>query len=111
VQSGIRPVVIIQNDKGNKNSPTTIVAAITSRDKRSRLPAHAPLDSKNIKGQKVYLDDSVILFEQIFTINIYELRGYVGWIDLNEACFQEAIGISFAINRAFCGITSQDAYL
>ena len=63
-QGGIRPVLIIQNDTGNKHSPTVICAAITSQMHKSKLPTHVELDSARYDMVK----DSVILLEQLRTI-------------------------------------------
>ena len=63
-QGGIRPVLIIQNDTGNKHSPTVIVAAITSKMNKAKLPTHIEIDSKKYDIVK----DSVILLEQLRTI-------------------------------------------
>ncbi len=73
-QSGIRPVVIIQNDKGNHYSETTIVAMITSKKKRSTA-VHVNLHSKDIFSKKSY-----VLTEQIRTISIDRLGKYVGML-------------------------------
>ena len=64
-QGGIRPVLIIQNDTGNKHSPTVICAAITSQMHKSKLPTHVELDSARYDMVK----DSVILLEQLRTID------------------------------------------
>lgn len=77
-QGGIRPVLIIQNDHGNKFSPTTIVAAITSQVKKAKLPTHIPLSKKQFDFLK---DDSVILLEQVRTIDKKRLRDYRGKVD------------------------------
>ena len=60
-QGGIRPVLIIQNDMGNKHSPTVICAAITSKMNKAKLPTHVELDSRRYNMVK----DSVILLEQL----------------------------------------------
>lgn len=69
-QSGVRPVLIIQNDIGNMNSPTTIVAAITSQISKPKLPTHVLLPA-HLGGIK---RDSVILTEQVRTIDKRRLR-------------------------------------
>lgn len=69
-QGGIRPVLIIQNDIGNRHSPTVIVAAITSRMNKAKLPTHVELDSNRCDIVK----DSVILLEQLRTIDKKRLR-------------------------------------
>ena len=76
-QGGIRPVLIIQNDMGNKYSPTVIAAAITSQIGKNRLPTHIEIDSKDV-GLKA---DSVVLAEQIRTIDKSRLKEKIGHID------------------------------
>ena len=73
-QGGIRPVLIIQNDTGNKHSPTVIVAAITSKMNKAKLPTHIEIDSKKYDIVK----DSVILLEQLRTIDKKRLKDK-GW--------------------------------
>ena len=75
-QDGIRPVLIIQNDTGNKFSPTVIAAAITSKEKRSDLPTHVCL------GIDFGLrESSIVMLEQIRTLDKSRLGRYVGRID------------------------------
>ena len=62
-QGGIRPVIVLQNDAGNKYSPTIICAAITSKMNKAKLPTHVPIDCHRCELEK----DSVILLEQIRT--------------------------------------------
>lgn len=69
-QGGIRPVLIIQNDTGNRHSPTVICAAITSRQNKAKLPTHVEIDSMKYDIVK----DSVILLEQLRTIDKRGLR-------------------------------------
>lgn len=76
-QGGIRPVLILQNDIGNKYSPTTIVAAITSRIKKAKLPTHVELSSERYNLEK----DSVILLEQIRTIDKRRLKEKITRLD------------------------------
>ena len=78
-QGGIRPVLIIQNDTGNKHSPTVIVAAITSKMNKAKLPTHIELDAKKCDIVK----DSVILLEQLRTIDKKRLKDKVCHIDEN----------------------------
>ena len=73
-QGGVRPVLIVQNDVGNRYSPTVIAAAITSQKEKSKLPTHIELDSKNCGLSK----DSVVLLEQIRTIDKRRLREKMG---------------------------------
>ena len=76
-QGGIRPVLIIQNDMGNKHSPTVICAAITSKMHKSKLPTHVELDSMHYDIVK----DSVILLEQLRTIDKKRLKDKVCHLD------------------------------
>ena len=94
-QGGIRPVLIIQNDTGNKYSPTVIAAAITSQTGKNKLPTHIELESKNY-GLKA---DSVVLAEQIRTIDKSRLKEKIGHIENNELMekVNDAIGISFGL--------------
>ena len=79
-QGGIRPVLIIQNDTGNKYSPTVIAAAITSQTGKNKLPTHIEIGSSEI-GLK---SDSVVLAEQIRTIDKSRLKEKIGHIDDNN---------------------------
>ena len=76
-QGGIRPVLIIQNDIGNKHSPTVICAAITSKMNKAKLPTHIELSSKKYDMVK----DSVILLEQLRTIDKQRLKDKVCHLD------------------------------
>ena len=76
-QGGVRPVIIIQNDTGNKHSPTVICAAITSRMNKAKLPTHVELDSTKCDIVK----DSVILLEQLRTIDKKWLKDKVCHVD------------------------------
>ena len=76
-QGGIRPVLIIQNDIGNKHSPTVICAAITSKMNKAKLPTHVELDSKKYSLVK----DSVVLLEQLRTIDKIRLKDKVCHLD------------------------------
>ena len=76
-QGGIRPVLIIQNDIGNKHSPTVICAAITSRMNKAKLPTHVEISSRDYGIVK----DSVVLLEQIRTIDKQRLKEYVCRVD------------------------------
>ena len=94
-QGGTRPVLIVQNDVGNKHSPTVIAAAITSQTGKARLPTHI-----NIAGNSVGLTkDSVILLEQIRTIDKRRLREHMGRLDetqMNQV--DHAIAVSFGLH-------------
>lgn len=76
-QGGIRPVLIIQNDLGNRHSPTVICAAITSQMHKSKLPTHVEIDSNHCELVK----DSVILLEQLRTIDKKRLKEKVCHLD------------------------------
>lgn len=90
-QGGIRPVVVIQNDVGNRFSPTVIVAAITGRIKKS-LPTHTVLKSTGL------LRNSICLLEQIRTVDKSRLLDYVGEVSNNEMnAIVEALSISLDI--------------
>ena len=74
IQGGIRPAIVIQNNIGNYHSTTIIVAKITSQNKKENLPTHIPV-RKNETGLR---KDSVILLEQIFTINKFQVLKNIG---------------------------------
>ena len=76
-QGGIRPVLIIQNDVGNKHSPTVICAAITSRMNKAKLPTHVELNPRRCDMVR----DSVILLEQLRTIDKQRLKERICHID------------------------------
>lgn len=96
-QGGVRPVLIIQNDLGNKYSPTVIAAAITSQTNKTKLPTHIEIngDSKGLKN------NSVILAEQIRTIDKSRLKEKIGHIDdelvMNK--INNALGVSFGLGE------------
>ncbi|MPM89020.1 Endoribonuclease EndoA [bioreactor metagenome] len=92
-QGGLRPVIVIQNDKGNQHSPTVIVAAITSNIKKTKLPTHIVLPEMDGLSKK-----SIVLLEQIRTIDKSRLSNKIGSID-NEYMrkIDEAILISLGI--------------
>lgn len=73
VQGGVRPVLIVQNNVGNKFSPTLIVVAITTKSKKSKQPTHVIIERELSRLQ----EDSVVLLEQIRTIDKKDLREYV----------------------------------
>ena len=76
-QGGIRPVLIVQNDIGNKHSPTVICAAITSKMNKAKLPTHIELSTDNYDMDK----DSVVLLEQLRTIDKKRLKDKVCHLD------------------------------
>lgn len=94
-QGGLRPVLIIQNDVGNRYSPTVIAAAITSRMGKTKLPTHIDIYADRVGLAK----DSVILLEQIRTLDKRRLREKMGHLD--EAVMEEvnnAIAVSFGLH-------------
>jgi len=93
-QGGVRPVLIVQNDIGNKYSPTVIAAAITSQINKAKLPTHIEITSQEYGLAK----DSVILLEQIRTIDKKRLKEKIGHLDdeLMEKV-NEALSISFGL--------------
>ena len=93
-QGGVRPVLVIQNDVGNKHSPTVICAAITSRMNKAKLPTHIELSTKDYQIVK----NSVILLEQIRTIDKQRLKEFVCHIDAGKMKkVDEAIRISLEL--------------
>ncbi len=86
-QGGVRPVLIIQNDVGNRYSPTVICAAITSQINKAKLPTHIEIDSQ----QYTLVKDSVVLLEQVRTIDKKRLREKICHLD---------DGLMFRVNRA-----------
>jgi len=93
-QGGVRPVLVVQNDIGNKYSPTVIAAAITSQINKAKLPTHIEISAQDYGLQK----DSVILLEQIRTIDKKRLKEKIGHLDdeLMEKV-NEALSISFGL--------------
>lgn len=94
-QGGVRPVLIIQNDMGNKHSPTVICAAITSKMNKAKLPTHVELNTNRCN----MIRDSVILLEQLRTIDKQRLRERICHID-NELLEEvnRALMISLDLN-------------
>ncbi len=93
-QGGVRPVLIIQNDIGNRYSPTVIATAITSQINKAKMPTHIELDANEYGLSK----DSVVLAEQIRTIDKRRLKEKIGHIDddlMNRV--NEALEISFGL--------------
>ena len=99
-QGGLRPVLIVQNDVGNKYSPTVIAAAITSKMSKAKLPTHIGVYANQVG----LLKDSVILLEQIRTIDKTRLKEKMGHLDsekMNEV--NNAITVSFGL-----GVTPEE---
>ena len=96
-QGGIRPVLIIQNDTGNKYSPTVIAAAITSQTGKNKLPTHIEIGTE-CSGLK---SDSIVLTEQIRTIDKSRLKERIGHIDDGKIInkINNALGVSFGLEE------------
>jgi len=93
-QGGMRPVLIVQNDTGNRHSPTVIAAAITSQLGKARLPTHIELAAQSYGLSR----DSVILLEQIRTIDKSRLRERMGKLDNDTMSkVDNAIAVSFGL--------------
>jgi len=95
-QGGVRPVLVVQNDVGNKYSPTIIVAAVTSQTGKAKLPTHVPLEASSGGLSK----DSVVLLEQLRTIDKQRLKERIG--TLNEKQIpdvDEALSVSLGIAK------------
>lgn len=98
-QGGIRPVLVIQNDVGNHFSPTVVAAAITSRKAKNSLPTHILLE--NVPG---LAPTSLLLLEQLRTIDRKRLRGYIGRISKEkmlevDAALAISIGVGYPNER------------
>ena len=93
-QGGVRPVLIVQNDVGNKYSPTVIVAAVTSQINKAKLPTHIELSAEKYGLPK----DSVVLLEQVRTLDKRRLREKIGSVDeLKMQKINKALFISFGL--------------
>ncbi len=93
-QGGIRPVLIVQNDMGNRHSPTVIAAAITSQKEKAKLPTHISLDAERCGLSK----DSIVLLEQVRTLDKKRLKERMGELD-NDAMqkVDNALSVSFGL--------------
>ncbi|MFD1427088.1 mRNA interferase MazF [Kroppenstedtia sanguinis] len=93
-QGGVRPVLVIQNNIGNRFSPTVIVAAITAQIQKAKLPTHVEIDSRNYGFDR----DSVILLEQIRTIDKQRLTDKITHLDEEMMMrVNEALNISLGL--------------
>ena len=95
-QGGVRPIVVVQNDVGNKYSPTVIAAAITSQLNKSKMPTHIelPLETEGLSK------NSVVLLEQIRTIDKKRLKEKIGHLDdITMEKINAAINISFGLSE------------
>lgn len=96
-QGGIRPVLIVQNDIGNRFSPTVIAAAITSQQAKAKLPTHIALNAENSGLTK----DSIVLLEQIRTIDKHRLKEKMGKLNHRDMeRVDEALSVSFGLGEA-----------
>ncbi|MCI8776706.1 MAG: type II toxin-antitoxin system PemK/MazF family toxin [Oscillospiraceae bacterium] len=94
-QGGIRPVLIVQNDVGNRHSPTVIAAAITSQKEKAKLPTHIELNASGCGLAR----DSVVLLEQIRTIDKKRLKERMGEINNGDMDrVNNALSISFGLS-------------
>ncbi len=94
-QGGIRPVLVVQNDVGNKYSPTIIVAAVTSQMNKAKLPTHVEINASYNGLSR----DSVVLMEQLRTIDKKRLKERIGTLDSELIPdVNHALGISLGIN-------------
>lgn len=97
-QRGKRPVLILQNDVGNKHSPTTIIAPITSSTKKRKLPVHVPIHSN-----KLY-KSSMVLLEQVQVMDKSRLGKKICQLsDKQLAEVEKALAVSFGMNNDFYG--------
>lgn len=92
-QGGVRPVLIVQNDIGNRNAPTTIIAPITSRLSKHPLPTHIPIKA-HTSGLTA---DSIVLMEQLRTIDKQRLKSKMGTLSCEEE-IDKAIKISLGLD-------------
>jgi mRNA interferase MazF len=94
-QGGVRPVLIVQNDVGNRFSPTVIAAAITSQRAKANLPTHIMLNAQATGLAK----DSVVLLEQVRTIDKHRLKERMGRLDnMSMSQVDQALSISFGLD-------------
>ncbi len=93
-QGGIRPVLIIQNDVGNRYSPTVIAAAITSQRDKTKLPTHISVEASDCGLAK----DSIVLLEQVRTIDKQRLKERMGSLDITSmGMVDKALSVSFGL--------------
>ena len=100
-QGGIRPVLIIQNDIGNKHSPTVICAAITSKMNKAKLPTHVEINANKYDIMR----DSVILLEQVRTIDKVRLKEKVCHLDADILKKVDTISTFYLLNHISCTYT------
>ena len=96
-QGGVRPVLVVQNDVGNRFSPTIIVAAVTSQLKKAKLPTHVPIHADGSGLDR----DSVVLLEQLRTIDKKRLREHIGTVNHEvSGTVDDALSVSLGITAA-----------
>lgn len=94
-QGGVRPVLIIQNDVGNRYSPTVIAAAITSQRDKNKLPTHISVEASGCGLAK----DSIVLLEQVRTIDKQRLKEKMGSLDMESMVMVDrALSVSFGLS-------------
>ena len=97
-QGGVRPVLIVQNDVGNRYSPTVIAAAITSQQEKTSLPTHIKVNAEECGLAR----DSIILLEQVRTIDKKRLKEKMGALDVsNMDMVDRALSVSFGLGQNF----------
>ena len=95
-QGGIRPVMIIQNDVGNRHSPTVICAAITSKMNKAKLPTHVEIDASKYHLVK----NSVVLLEKVRTIDKQRLKDFICHVDNKLMCqVENALRVSLELHN------------
>lgn len=93
-QGGVRPVLIIQNDIGNRHSPTVIAAAVTSRANKNSLTTHVNIGETGCGLRR----SSTVLLEQVRTIDHSRLREYIGHLDSGTMCaVEQGLAVSFGM--------------
>lgn len=102
-QGGVRPVLIVQNDVGNRYSPTVIAAAITSQHDKASLPTHIKVNAVSSGLAK----DSIVLLEQVRTIDKKRLKEKMGTLDNRSMGeIDMALSVSFGLNSSAADITA-----
>ncbi len=104
-QGGIRPVLIVQNDVGNRFSPTVIAAAITSQKDKTKLPTHIQLQATGSGLQR----DSIVLLEQIRTLDKRRLKEHMGRLDdVSMRRIDQALQVSFGLGGTAASAVASD---
>lgn len=103
-QGGMRPVLIVQNDIGNRFSPTVIAAAITSQMNKAKLPTHIEIEARTYGLSK----DSVVLLEQVRTLDKRRLREKMGTLDEGAMMrVDDAIAVSFGLHTEVIDVSME----